>query len=80
VDIDDYQSDYMRLRISTEKDAVLVIASTLNPYWRVLVDKHPVHVFDVNGFQTGFEVHPQNHQAELIYCPPWRLEQHPYCR
>jgi len=58
----------------------LVIASTLNSYWRVLVDRKVVHAFDVNGFQTGFWVHPESKQAELIYCPPWRLQQHPFCK
>ena len=80
VHMDDYQSDYMRLGISTRQDALLVVASTLNSYWRVLVDNKPVHAFDVNGFQTGFWVHPENKQAELIYCPPWRWQQHPLCR
>jgi hypothetical protein len=79
VNFDDYQSDYMRLKISTRQDALLVIASTLNPYWRVLVDHHSVRSFDVNGFQEGFWVHPKNQSAELIYCPPWRPQQHPYC-
>jgi hypothetical protein len=80
VDIVDYHSDYIRLELSTRQDALLVIASTLNPYWRVLVDHQAVRSFDVNGFQAGFWVHPQNKQAELIYCPPWRLGQHPFCR
>ena len=70
----------MRLGFATGQDALLVIASTLNPYWQVLVDSKPVRAFDVNGFQTGFWVHPENKEAELIYCPPGRLQQHPLCK
>jgi hypothetical protein len=79
VDIDDYHSDYMHLRLHVVQDSLVVIATTLNSYWRVLVDGKKVHDLDVNGFQNGFWVNPGAQEAELIYCPPFRPAQDPHC-
>ncbi|MBF0511220.1 MAG: hypothetical protein HQL13_02720 [Candidatus Omnitrophica bacterium] len=78
--LDKYQNDYMRLRITTHQNALVVVASTLNPYWHILVGGKPSSMIEVNGFQAGFWVHPQDTKAELVYCPPYRLEVHPLCK
>ncbi len=79
VDIDDYHSDYMRLHLNVQQDSLVVVASTLNSYWRILVDGRKVDGLDVNGFQTGFWVPAKAKQAELIYCPPFRPARYPKC-
>lgn len=79
VDIDDYHSDYMHLRVSVAQESLVVISTTLNSYWRTLVDGHKVNTFDVNGFQTGFWVNSEAKEAELVYCPPFRPKIHPKC-
>jgi hypothetical protein len=79
VDIDDYHSDYIHLRLNVQDDALVVVSTTLNPYWRILVDGKKVANFDVNGFQSGFWAGPGQRQAELIYCPPFRPKQQMQC-
>ncbi len=79
VGIDDYHSDYMRLHLNIGQESLVVVATTLNPFWRVLVDGKRVPDLDINGFQNGFWASPGAKQAELIYCPPFRPGRHPYC-
>jgi|GEM_PF-5407697 len=79
VEIDNYQSDYMRVRLDVPKESLVVVSSTLNSYWRVLVDGKKVETFDVNGIHTGFWVPANAHQGELVYCPPFRPAKHPGC-
>ena len=79
VTIDQYHSDYIKLQVKATKDSLVIYNSTLNGYWRLLIDGKEEEIFDVNGIQTGFWVNREVQVAELIYCPPWRFQRHPYC-
>jgi len=60
---------WMRLRVSLDAPAVLVVADAWHPNWRAKVDRRPAYMGRVNGSFRGIALPAGEHLVEMSYRP-----------
>lgn|GEM_PF-724683 len=68
-----YEADGLRLRVSAERRAVLIVTDSYAPYWRARIDGEETPVAPVDHTFLGVVVPDGTHEVILEYRPPYRF-------
>lgn len=63
------ESDTTRLRVTTNKESVLISTDTYYPGWKVTIDGQPAQIYPVNIAQRAVVVPKGTHEVEFVYEP-----------
>jgi len=69
VQVVDYRAAKMRLKVSSERTAVLRCADKFDPNWTATVNGKPAEVIRCDYLFRGVKVPPGLHDVELVYKP-----------
>lgn len=70
VNFEAYESDFVRLRVSSKRGGLLVLADSFFPGWRATVDGSPVTIFRTNQAMRGVLMESGEHIVEFRYDSP----------
>lgn len=62
--------EYLRLKVSTPSERLLVVRETLLPGWEGLVAQQPARLYYADGVFRSLLIPPGEHTVELRYYPP----------
>lgn len=69
VEIINYETNTVSLRVNAEKEALLVLNDAYYPGWNAFVDGKKVHVYRVNGLFRGVFLRRGDHVVTFAYQP-----------
>jgi hypothetical protein len=72
INLNKYSPDKISLKVSNEKDTVLVLTNTFSPFWEVSVDKLPTKVIPAYGTFWSVPLKSGTHVVEFTYVPPYK--------
>ncbi|HYE90635.1 MAG TPA: YfhO family protein, partial [Terriglobales bacterium] len=64
-----YEPDRVVLRTNADRDALLVLADSWYPDWRVTVDGRGAHLYRANHAFRGVQVPAGSHEVEFVFAP-----------
>jgi hypothetical protein len=73
VSLRNYSSSRITLDVRAYSSAILVVANTYSPYWKVWIDHIQTRVFPVNHTFQGVYVDAGQHEITLEYAPPYAI-------
>ncbi len=73
VELVSYKPDYIELDLRADGPAILAVANSYSPYWRVRVDGEAAEIFPAYHTFWGVAVAAGAHRVVFDYVPPYRL-------
>lgn len=67
VEVLEYMSGHIRLRVNAERPALLVVSESWYPGWRAALDDQPVEIIRTNYLSQGVVVPEGSHLVEMDY-------------